>query len=231
MRSHRDAGGRLPSITVYEIVHFPNIRNLIINVRIKSGGPYIIPYTGLILPASMLTMKIILRRSILLFCIIPILSSCTGIPKGVSPVNSFKIDQFMGKWYEIARLDHRFERGLEAVTAEYSLSDSGDVTVVNSGYSREKQERKQAEGTARFVGDPGTGHLKVSFFGPFYASYIVFDLDDEYEHAFVSGHNKKYLWLLSRTPNPDQSIIDTFTSRAEDLGFPIEELILVDHAL
>jgi len=158
------------------------------------------------------------------------LASCTGIPKGVSPVNSFQIERYLGKWYEIARLDHSFERGLEAVTAEYSLSDSGEVIVINSGYSEEKQERKQAEGKARFVGDASTGHLKVSFFGPFYGSYVVFELDDDYEYAFVSGYNKKYLWLLSRTPDLDPSIIDTFRSQAKDLGFPIDELIIVDHS-
>lgn len=178
----------------------------------------------------MFTMNTMLKRSIVLFCLIPILSSCTGIPKGISPVDSFEIERFLGKWYEIARLDHRFERGLDAVTAEYSLLSSGDIKVLNSGYSQKKQERSQVEGKAQFVNDIDTGHLKVSFFGPFYASYVVFELDDEYSYAFVTGYNKKYLWLLSRTPNPDQSVVDTFISRVKDLGFPSDELIIVDHS-
>jgi len=171
-----------------------------------------------------------LRRSLFFLCILPILSSCTGIPKGVSAVDSFELERFLGKWYEIARLDHRFERGLEAVTAEYSLLDNGDVRVFNSGYSLEKKERVDAEGKAKFVDSSNTGHLKVSFFGPFYGSYVVFELDENYEYAFVSGYNKKYLWLLARTPDLDQSIIDTFKSQAADLGFPTDELIIVDHS-
>lgn len=176
-------------------------------------------------------MNTFLNRSILLFCLIPILSSCTSIPKGITPVENFELNRYLGKWYEIARLDHKFERGLQAVTAEYSIQDNGDVKVLNSGYSEAKQERIQAQGTARFVGEANTGHLKVSFFGPFYGSYVVFELDKDYEYAFVAGYNKKYLWLLSRSPRTDQSIIDSFTSRAKALGFPVEELILVDHPL
>lgn len=172
-----------------------------------------------------------IRRSLILFCLLPLLSSCTGIPKGVSPVADFQIDRFVGKWYEIARLDHRFERGLEAITAEYSLTENGDVTVLNSGYSQEKQERTEVEGNARFVGNARDGHLKVSFFGPFYASYVVFEIGDDYEYAYVTGYNKKYLWLLSRTPDPDQSIIDSFTKRAQTLSFPVDELIFVNHTL
>lgn len=176
-------------------------------------------------------MNTILKRSLVLFCLLPIISSCTGIPKGISPVDSFEIERFLGKWFEIARLDHRFERGLDAVTAEYSLLDSGVIKVLNSGYSQKKQERSEAEGKARFVNNVDTGHLKVSFFGPFYASYVVFELDDEYEYAYVTGYNKKYLWLLARTPNPDQSIVDGFISRVKGLGFPTDDLIIVDHSL
>lgn len=172
-----------------------------------------------------------MRRLFILFILIPILSSCTGIPKGVSPVSDFDIERFLGQWYEVARLDHRFERGLESVTAEYSLLENGDISVVNRGYSDEDKEMKKADGNARFVNDASTGHLKVSFFGPFYASYVIFELDDEYRYAYVTGYNKKYLWLLSRTPNPDQSTIDRFTLRANELGFPTDELIFVEHSL
>ena len=166
----------------------------------------------------------------LFLLMLPLVTACTGLPKGVLPVADFELDRYLGSWYEIARLDHRFERDLQAVTAEYSLEADGTVTVLNSGYSAEAGEIKQAKGKAKFVGDPGTGHLKVSFFGPFYASYVIFELEREtYNYAFVSGNNKKYLWLLARTPNPSAQIVDRFKVRAAELGFAVDELIMVDH--
>ena len=175
-------------------------------------------------------MNMIVRRLILVLFLLPILSSCTGIPKGVTPVSNFDVEQYLGKWYEIARLDHKFERGLEGITAEYSLLDNGTVKVLNSGYSLKRQEMTMAEGKAKFVEDTTTGHLKVSFFGPFYGSYVVFNLGDEYEYAFVTGPDTSYLWLLARSPDLDQSVIDEFISEAGSLGFPTDELIFVDHS-
>ena len=96
------------------------------------------------------------------------------MPERVTPVESFELNRYLGKWYEIARLDHSFERGLERVTAEYSLRDDGGISVVNRGYSIEDDEWKVAEGKAYFVNDKNLGYLKVSFFGPFYGSYVVF---------------------------------------------------------
>lgn len=166
----------------------------------------------------------------LILSALPMLSACTGLPKGVTPVSDFELDRYLGSWYEIARLDHRFERDLQGVTAQYSLEEDGTVSVINSGVSAAKGENKRAEGKAKFVGDPDTGHLKVSFFGPFYASYVIFELErDSYDYAFVSGNNKKYLWLLARTPNPSIEIIDRFKVRAAELGFAIDELIMVEH--
>lgn len=157
-----------------------------------------------------------------------VLSGCTGIPKDVSPVDNFSVDKYLGKWYEIARLDHSFERGLDQVTAEYTKRDDGGLRVINRGYSIESGKWKEAEGKAYFVDDPGTGHLKVSFFGPFYGSYVVFELDEKnYQYAFVAGYNKSYLWLLSRTPDVDQKLIDNFISKSRELGFPTENLIFV----
>ncbi|MFK7855305.1 MAG: lipocalin family protein [Granulosicoccus sp.] len=165
-----------------------------------------------------------------LISLLVLASACTGLPKGVQPVGNFELDRYLGTWYEIARLDHRFERDLQSVTAEYSLQSDGSVKVVNSGVSAVTGEKKQAEGKAKFVSEPNLGHLKVSFFGPFYASYVVFELDREaYDYAFVSGNNKKYLWLLARTPNPSAAVIERFKSRAAELGFALDELILVDH--
>jgi len=156
------------------------------------------------------------------------LFGCVKIPAGVSPVDDFEIDRYLGRWYEIARLDHRFERGLEQVSAQYSLLPNGGVKVVNRGFSKDEQEWKEAEGKAFFVDAPDEGHLKVSFFGPFYSSYVIFELDQQnYEYAFVSGANTSYLWLLARKPEIDDSIKNDFIRRADDLGFDTSELIWV----
>lgn len=151
------------------------------------------------------------------------------MPATVSPVKEFEIDRYLGKWYEIARLDHSFERGLERVTAEYSRRDDGGIAVINRGFSPEKKEWTQAKGKAYFVNDPDEGYLKVSFFGPFYGSYVVFELDKEnYEYAFVSGPDLSYLWLLSRKPVLPKAIVDHFIARSKELGFDTEKLILVN---
>jgi len=161
--------------------------------------------------------------------ILLLINSCVGIPSSVTPVNNFELDRYLGKWYEIARLDHSFERGLEQVSAEYSLRDDGGVTVVNRGYSIENQEWDQASGKAYFVGESDTGHLKVSFFGPFYGSYIIFELDQEdYQYAFISGPNLEYLWFLSRTKTVEQKMINHFIEQAKKLGFNTDELIFVN---
>lgn len=159
-----------------------------------------------------------------------ILSGCHGYPTSVTPVQDFDIERYLGKWYEIARLDHSFERGLEKVTADYSLEDSGRVKVVNRGYSNSTNEWKEAVGRAYFVRKSDEGYLKVSFFGPFYSSYVVFGLDQEdYKYAFISGPNEEYLWLLSRTPGVTEEVMKLFVETADDMGFRTEELIYVNH--
>ena len=159
-----------------------------------------------------------------------LLTACLGMPDGVKPVQNFELDRYLGSWYEIARLDHSFERGLSNVTAQYSLQDDGGVRVINRGYSAKKGEWKEAEGKAFFVGGEDQGYLKVSFFGPFYGSYVVFELDhDNYEYAFISGPDRSYLWLLSRTPQIDDETMRRFEQQARSLGFNLDELVLVSH--
>lgn len=159
-----------------------------------------------------------------------ILSGCTGYPKNITPVQDFELNRYLGKWYEIARLDHSFERGLDKVTAYYSIREDGGVCVVNRGYSSATQEWKEAEGKAYFARKPEEGYLKVSFFGPFYSSYVIFELDKEnYQHAFVTGPNSSYLWLLSRSPQPADTVVNRFVRKAEDLGYPVDQLIYVKH--
>ena len=115
-----------------------------------------------------------LRRVIILACLL--LTGCTGLPDGIEPVKDFDLQRYMGRWYEIARLDHSFERELEAVTAEYSVREDGGIRVINTGRNSKTGVTEQAEGRAYFDGESDIGHLKVSFFGPFFSSYVIFDL-------------------------------------------------------
>ena len=124
----------------------------------------------------------------------------SGVPTASSLWQSWDTPRYLGTWYEVARLDHSFERGLSNVTAVYSLREDGGLRVINRGYSAEGGAWQQAEGKAYRLEDNQKGHFKVSFFGPFYGSYIVFELGDSYEYAFVAGNNTDYLWLLARTP-------------------------------
>jgi len=159
-----------------------------------------------------------------------LISGCRGLPEGVHPVKGFDLNNYMGKWYEIARLDHSFEHGLNRVTAEYSLRNDGGVKVVNKGFSFTKKKWKDAEGKAYFVRDRDEGYLKVSFFGPFYGSYVIFELDtDKYQYAFVTSSNTSYLWLLARTPSVSKELVERFVERSRELGFNTDDLIFVEH--
>jgi len=154
-----------------------------------------------------------------------------GIPSTITPINNFELDRYLGTWHEIARLDHSFERGLEQVSANYSLREDGGVTVTNRGYSVAKQEWEEAVGKAYFVGETDLGHLKVSFFGPFYGSYIIFELDEQdYQYAFISGPNYKYLWFLSRNKTVEPELLDHFVHQAKKLRFNTDALIFVNQA-
>lgn len=158
------------------------------------------------------------------------LSGCLGMPENVKPVSNFEIDRYLGEWYEIARLDHSFEKGLERVTANYSLREDGGVSVVNRGYSPRKKKWEVSKGKAYFVNEKDEGYLKVSFFGPFYGSYVIFELDHEnYEYAFIAGPDLSYLWLLSRKPEVDKEVIEQFKKKSKRLGFDVDELIFVNH--
>lgn len=158
-----------------------------------------------------------------------LLTACSGLPEGVTPVGNFELERYLGKWYEIARLDHSFERGLSRVTAVYSLREDGGVRVVNRGYSEEKKAWKEAVGRAYFVNGPDQGYLKVSFFGPFYGSYVVVDLDRAgYEYALVCGPDRSYLWILARSPELGQDVKDNLVAKASSLGFDTRKLIWVE---
>jgi apolipoprotein D and lipocalin family protein len=169
------------------------------------------------------------KIALLLSCLL--LGSCLGRPEGVSPVEQLDSQRYLGTWYEVARLDHSFERGLSNVTADYSMREDGGLRVINRGYSVEEGEWQQAEGRAYRIEDDQPGHLKVSFFGPFFGSYIVFELASDYQHAFVAGNTTGYLWLLARTPTISDELKEYFLQRAEALGFEVDDLIFVDQGV
>jgi apolipoprotein D and lipocalin family protein len=166
-------------------------------------------------------MKKILAALALGFC-----GCATGAPEGVTPVAGFELERYLGKWHEIARLDHRFERGLSKVTAEYSMRGDGGVRVINRGYDAGKDEWKEAEGRAYFTGDSSVGSLKVSFFRPFYGGYNIIELDREnYSWSLVCGPDRSYLWILARTPELAPETLERLKARAAELGFETEKLI------
>ncbi|MEM0651945.1 lipocalin family protein [Klebsiella huaxiensis] len=150
-------------------------------------------------------------------------------PKGVQPITGFDAGRYLGKWYEIARLENRFERGLEQVTATYGKRDDGGISVLNRGFDLQKQKWKESQGKAFFTGAPTTAALKVSFFGPFYGGYNVIALDDKYQYALVSGPNRDYLWILARTPTLPDAVKQEYLGIARELGFPVDKLLWVKH--
>lgn len=157
-------------------------------------------------------------------------AACTGVPKGTTVVSGFELDRYLGTWYEIARLDHRFERGLTNVSANYSVREDGGVQVVNRGFSAKKGEWNEAIGKAYFVDTPDVGRLKVSFFGPFYGGYNILELDREnYQYALVAGPDRSYLWILARSPDLSEAVVLSLVAKARDLDFPVDELIYVSH--
>ena len=159
-----------------------------------------------------------------------LLSACTSVPDGVTPVSSFELERYLGRWYEIARLDHSFERGLSDVTADYSLQADGSVEVINRGYDGNKAEWREAVGRAVFIGERDVGSLKVSFFGPFYGGYHIADLDQPgYRWALVTGPDRDYLWILARTPDLPAEVRERLVNKARALGFDTEALIWVRH--
>ncbi len=174
-------------------------------------------------------MKSITFKTLTFIFMILSLLSCSSIPKDIEPVSPFEINRYLGKWYEIARFDFRFEKGLNNTTAEYSLREDGKVKVINRGYNYEKKEWSQAEGKAKFVKDKKTAMLKVSFFGPFYGGYNVIALDKEYKYSLVCGGSRDYLWILSREKTIPEEIKKQYLEKAKKLGFNINNLLWIEH--
>lgn len=162
--------------------------------------------------------------------VVAVSAGCTGRPDNVEPVRPFDVQRYAGQWFEIMRLDHRFERGLSNVTATYTVRDDGSLGVRNRGFDRKACRWKDADGRAVFQGARDTASLSVTFFWPFAGGYHVLALDQQdYGWALVSGPSREYLWILARQPDLAADIRNRLVEQARGLGFPVGDLILVDH--
>lgn len=175
---------------------------------------------GLLIGSSLLAVGVVLAF---------VLKNNATMPKGAIPVKPFDKDKYLGKWYEIARLDFRFEKDLNNTTAEYSINEDGSIKVVNRGFNYKKKKGEEAIGKAKFVGSSDEAKLKVSFFGPFYSGYNVIAIDSGYNYALVAGRNLKYLWLLSRKTTMPEKVKQDFLRQAEGLGYDVSKLVWVEH--
>lgn len=141
-------------------------------------------------------------------------------------VSNLDVNRFMGSWYEIARYEHSFEKGMTHVKANYSLLPDGTIRVLNSGMKNGK--KKEIEGKARKKKDSNSNSkLEVSFFLWFYSDYFVFELDDNYQYAVIGSSSDKYLWILSRTPQLPQSIINDLLIKIKKRGYDTSKLYFV----
>lgn len=161
--------------------------------------------------------------------LIGLLSACSTLPPKAKPVTDFELKNYLGLWYEIARIDFRYEKNLNNTTAQYSLDDKGNVKVLNSGFNYEVGEWTSATGKAKFRGDTNVAALKVSFFGPFYSGYNVIALDKEYKYALVAGKDLDLLWILSREQTIPDDIKADYLEIAKEVGYDTSRLIWVEH--
>lgn len=146
-----------------------------------------------------------------------------------STVNEFDLSRYLGEWYEIARYDHSFERGMDNTMAQYILQDDGKVVVLNTGWKNGKF--KIAEGKAKYPDPAGKpGALKVSFFLFFYSEYNVMMVDENYQISLVGSKAENYLWILSRTPVPDPDLLKMVLDEAQSRGYDTSKLIWVDQS-
>jgi lipocalin len=158
--------------------------------------------------------------------------SCTGqksmIDKTV--VKELDLQRYLGTWYEIARFDHRFERDLVGVSANYSLRDDGKIKVLNSGYKNSLEgEYSEAIGKAKIPNPTNEpAKLKVSFFWIFYGDYFVLELDKDYQWAIIGSSSDKYLWILSRTPQLTDELYSDLIDRISERGYDVSKLIKVE---
>lgn len=143
-------------------------------------------------------------------------------------VKELDIDRYLGTWYELARYDHRFEQGLVGVTASYSFRDDGKLKVVNTGYKGTIDgEKSEAIGKAKIPDPAIPSKLKVSFFWIFYGDYFVLELDKNYQWAIIGSSSDNYLWILSRSPQIDDTLYQELLNKLTRRGYDVNKLIKV----
>ena len=170
-----------------------------------------------------------MRWLALLIAALLALAGCsTAQPPGLTAVTPFDVNRYAGTWYEIARMDHSFERGLSDVSARYTLQPDGSVQVINRGFDVSRQAWKEAVGKALFTGDANRGALKVSFFGPFYGGYNVVALDADYRWSLVVGPDLGYVWILARDRQLPPAVRQQVLEKALSFGVDVDRLIWVD---
>ena len=163
----------------------------------------------------------------LVACVLPVTACSKDYDN--STVDEFDLDRYLGEWYEIARYNHSFERGMDNTMAEYILQDNGKVFVLNTGWKDGKF--KVAEGKAKYKDPEGNpGALKVSFFLFFYSEYNVMMVDKDYQISLVGSKSDNYLWILSRTPVPDPDLLQMVLDEAKQRGYDTSKLIWVDQS-
>ena len=151
------------------------------------------------------------------------------IPDYVELIDGFDVQQYMGKWYEIARLDFKYEKDLSHVSATYFLNKKGMIEVFNRGYNYKEKKWKEAQGKATFNDQKDKSALKVSFFGPFYSGYNVVMMDPDYETALVFGEKHDYMWILSRNKTIPEHVKQKFLDYAQQKGYNISQLVWTNH--
>lgn len=157
-----------------------------------------------------------------------LLSACaTRAPRGLVPVSPFDVDRYSGRWYEVARIEHFFEKGLVRTQAHYSRNPDGSLEVVNRGFHPQRKIWKQSVGKAHLTGRQDEGALKVSFFGLFYGGYHVVALDPQYQWALVVGSSLDYFWILSRTPTLPEQVKKDLMAQARALGVDEKKVVWV----
>ena len=168
--------------------------------------------------------------ALLLVLLLGLAGCATAPPAGLTPVTPFDVNRYAGKWCEIARMDHSFERGLSDVSARYTVQPDGGVQVINRGFDVSRQAWKEAVGKALFTGDANRGALKVSFFGPFYGGYNVVALDPDYRWSLVVGPDLGYVWILARERQLSPAVRQQVLEKARSFGIEVDRLIWVDQS-
>lgn len=142
-----------------------------------------------------------------------------------STIKSLDLNRYLGTWYEIARFPHSFEKNLVGVTANYSLREDGMIRVLNKGYKKSLDGKLSvAEGKAKIPDPNDSGKLKVSFFWIFYGDYYILELDENYQYVMIGSSTDKYFWILSRTPQMDESIYQMLLDKARKRGYNLDKL-------